>query len=142
MGGVAPYEAFGPGWTDGMGESNVTEFGAAAAGRDELETLLGGIDRSDVTARPAAGRRSAASSRRSTSTRGAPASATTTWRARVKAPGAAPTAGATTTSRSWRRGASSRTTIDVPVAVWHGEQDRAVPFAHGRWLCDHLPATA
>jgi pimeloyl-ACP methyl ester carboxylesterase len=28
--------------------------------------------------------------------------------------------------------------IGVPVAVWHGKQDRAVPFAHGRWLCDHL----
>ena len=24
--------------------------------------------------------------------------------------------------------------IEVPVAVWHGKQDRAVPFAHGRWL--------
>ena len=29
--------------------------------------------------------------------------------------------------------------IDVPVAVWHGKQDRAVPFTHGRWLVDHVP---
>ena len=27
----------------------------------------------------------------------------------------------------------------MPVVLWHGQQDRAVPFAHGRWLVDHVP---
>jgi pimeloyl-ACP methyl ester carboxylesterase len=29
--------------------------------------------------------------------------------------------------------------IAVPVKVWHGAQDRFVPYAHGRWLAEHIP---
>jgi pimeloyl-ACP methyl ester carboxylesterase len=29
--------------------------------------------------------------------------------------------------------------VEAPVAVWHGEDDRAVPVGHGRWVADHLP---
>jgi pimeloyl-ACP methyl ester carboxylesterase len=29
--------------------------------------------------------------------------------------------------------------IDVPVAVWHGREDRFTPFAHGDWLASHIP---
>jgi pimeloyl-ACP methyl ester carboxylesterase len=29
--------------------------------------------------------------------------------------------------------------IDVPVKVWHGRQDRFVPFQHGQWLAEHVP---
>jgi pimeloyl-ACP methyl ester carboxylesterase len=28
--------------------------------------------------------------------------------------------------------------IQVPVMVWHGRHDRAVPFQHGEWLAGHL----
>jgi len=30
--------------------------------------------------------------------------------------------------------------IQVPVMVWHGRQDRMVPFQHGEWLARRLPA--
>lgn len=30
--------------------------------------------------------------------------------------------------------------ILVPVAIWHGRQDVFVPYAHGAWLAEHLPA--
>jgi pimeloyl-ACP methyl ester carboxylesterase len=29
--------------------------------------------------------------------------------------------------------------IQVPVAVWQGDEDRQVPPAHGRWLADNVP---
>ena len=29
--------------------------------------------------------------------------------------------------------------IAVPVKVWHGAQDHFVPYAHGRWLAEHIP---
>jgi pimeloyl-ACP methyl ester carboxylesterase len=29
--------------------------------------------------------------------------------------------------------------ITVPVSIWQGEQDRMVPFAHGRWLAARVP---
>lgn len=35
------------------------------------------------------------------------------------------------------------TSIDVPVAIWYGDQDLMVPPSHGAWLASHLPtATA
>jgi len=29
--------------------------------------------------------------------------------------------------------------IATPVTVWHGTEDRFVPFSHGAWLAQHLP---
>ena len=29
--------------------------------------------------------------------------------------------------------------IRVPVQIWHGDQDRFVPFSHGTWLAAHVP---
>ena len=29
--------------------------------------------------------------------------------------------------------------ISIPVSVWHGREDRFVPFQHGEWLAAHVP---
>ncbi|WP_370081486.1 alpha/beta fold hydrolase [Streptacidiphilus sp. MAP12-16] len=31
------------------------------------------------------------------------------------------------------------TSVDVPVQLWHGARDRAVPVANGHWLAAHVP---
>lgn len=31
--------------------------------------------------------------------------------------------------------------IDVPVRIWHGSDDRFVPVGHGRWLASHIPGS-
>ncbi|HEY8737100.1 MAG TPA: alpha/beta hydrolase, partial [Candidatus Dormibacteraeota bacterium] len=30
--------------------------------------------------------------------------------------------------------------IRLPVMLWHGRQDRFVPFGHGEWLAKRIPA--
>ncbi len=140
MAGVAPYEAFGDAWTDGMGESNVTEFSAAAAGRDELEALLGGIDRSEATADQLLEQIRSIF----------PPVDVEAWRAGV---GEYHLEGSRQGTRHGADGwcdddlafvgpwGFDLGEIDVPVAVWHGRHDQAVPFAHGRWLVDHVPGS-
>jgi pimeloyl-ACP methyl ester carboxylesterase len=38
--------------------------------------------------------------------------------------------------RDWGFDLSS---IRVPVTIWQGDQDRMVPFDHGRWLAANVP---
>ena len=136
--GVAPYQALGQTWTDGMGASNVVEFSAAAAGREELEALLGGIDRSEATADELLEQIGSIF----------PPVDVDAWRAGI---GDYHLAGSRDGTRhgtdGWRdddlafvaHWGFDPADIRVPVAVWHGAQDLAVPVTHGRWLADHLP---
>jgi pimeloyl-ACP methyl ester carboxylesterase len=138
--GVAPYEAFGDAWTVGMGESNATEFGAAVAGRDELETLLADIERSDAEAEDVLAQIGDLLS---------PVDVD----AFAAGMGDYHLAGSRHGTRhgtdGWRDDDLAFVTpwgfdlaeIRVPVVLWHGRQDRAVPFAHGRWLVDHVPGS-
>ena len=124
----------------GMGQDNVEEFDAAIAGSDALdalllpmlgyfrdataeslaealEGLLAPVDKAALTG--AFGKELAMASRR------AVAAGVGGWRdddlAFVK---------------SWGFAVSD---ITVPVAVWHGREDRMVPFAHGAWLAAEIP---
>jgi len=131
--GVAPYEAFGAAWTDGMGDGNVKEFSAAAAGRDELETLLADVERSDATTDDVLAQMGDLLS---------PVDVD----AFAAGIGDYHLAGSREGMRhgtdGWRDDDLAFVTpwgfdladIGVPVVLWHGQQDRAVPFAHGRWL--------
>jgi pimeloyl-ACP methyl ester carboxylesterase len=140
MAGVAPYGAPGLDWLAGMGEENRAEFGAALAGPAQLAEFMAQAEPSFAGITPAtvvealgdlvseADKKALAgpmadylaeSSRYSVST------GVAGWRdddlAFITPWGFDPAA------------------ITVPVAIWQGDQDRMVPFAHGRWLSAHLP---
>ena len=139
IGSVAPYGLPGLDWLEGMGPENVTEFGAAVKGEqplveflegeapgmreltgaqiaDSLGGLVSEVDRAALTGEFAEAL--ADSFRRSVST------GIAGWRDDDLA-----------FARPWGFEPKS---MRVPVAVWHGAQDRMVPFQHGRWLAANV----
>jgi pimeloyl-ACP methyl ester carboxylesterase len=139
--GVGPFGAEGLDFLQGMGRENHEEFGAALAGPAELQAYL---------------EREAASLAEITGQRVA-----TAFGDLVSAVDVAALTGdfAAFVAASFRRALANGiwgwfdddvvftrpwgfelASINVPVVVWQGGQDRMVPFAHGQWLAAHLPS--
>ncbi|GBC86854.1 2-hydroxy-6-oxononadienedioate/2-hydroxy-6-oxononatrienedioate hydrolase [bacterium HR12] len=140
IGGVAPYDAEGLDWTEGMGEDNRTEYPLAA--RDP-EALLAWMEPQVETFR-----------------RISAEEVISALRSLVSPVDEAALAGelgaflAASGHAAFRLGpwgwydddlafvapwGFDLAAIRCPVAVWQGGEDRFVPFAHGRWLAEHLP---
>jgi pimeloyl-ACP methyl ester carboxylesterase len=140
LGGVAPLDADGLDWFAGMGPENVEEFGIAARTPADLPRwlekqvpnlidvtgaqvadMLGGlvddVDRAAITGESA--EVLAEMFRRSVST------GIEGWRDDDYA-----------FTRHW---GFELADITVPVSVWQGAHDLMVPFAHGKWLAEHIP---
>jgi pimeloyl-ACP methyl ester carboxylesterase len=138
--GVAPYRAEGLDFLAGMGPENVTEFGAALKGGDALTSYLEGeaagfasvtaddivaafgglvsdVDKAALTGEYAA--------TLAASLRAALRSGVAGWRDDDLAFAA-----------DWGFDLGQ---LAAPVAVWQGDQDRMVPYAHGQWLAAHIP---
>jgi pimeloyl-ACP methyl ester carboxylesterase len=141
--GVAPYPAEGLDWLSGMGDDNLAEFGAAVEGQAALDRFLAtaatdladvepdqliaafGNLLSEVDQKALVGGFAdylAESSRRAVATGIAGWSEDdlafmTDWGFPLDA-------------------------IRVPVAIWQGDQDRMVPYDHGRWLAAHVPGAS
>ncbi|MBL7254121.1 alpha/beta fold hydrolase [Paractinoplanes lichenicola] len=138
--GVAPYEAPGLNWLDGMGEENIAEFQAAAKGVQALDGFLTGMADglarvtaddvveafgdllSEVDKRALTG---GFATYLADSTRYSVSAGIAGWREDDLA-----------FLADWGFPLSD---IRVPVAIWQGEQDRMVPPAHGHWLAGHVP---
>jgi pimeloyl-ACP methyl ester carboxylesterase len=142
MASVAPRQADGLDWLAGMGEENLAEFAATQAGEAELTEfltaaagelrditadqvadglgdLVGDADKAVITGEFA--------SYLAASFRAALVSGIAGWRDDDLA-----------FDRDWGFPLEAA----VPVAIWQGDQDRMVPFAHGEWLAAHLPGAA
>ena len=137
--GVAPYNAEGLDWLDGMGEENVAEFGAATTNSEALDEfltetsaglkdvqphdiiaafgdLLSAVDQQTL--------REGLADYLAESCRAAVSQGTQGWRDDDLA-----------FITDWGIDLAS---IRVSVSIWQGDQDRMVPRDHGRWLGDHV----
>lgn len=140
LAGVAPWDAQGLDWTAGMGAENLEEFAAMEEGPEALRAFLEearssveGITRDQVAA--SLGDLIGETDRRvlegdfadflAESFRVGLAEGTDGWFDDDLA-----------TRASW---GFSLDEIRVPVTVWHGDDDRMVPMAHGAWLASHVP---
>jgi pimeloyl-ACP methyl ester carboxylesterase len=139
LAGVAPYDADGLDWFAGMGPENVAEFGAAVAGPDALAAYLG---------REAAGLTEVTGGEVATALGGlvSPVDVDALTGAFADSLAAAFRAAVSTGIAGWRDDdlafvrpwGFDLSTIDVPVTVWQGGEDRMVPPSHGAWLGAHV----
>jgi pimeloyl-ACP methyl ester carboxylesterase len=137
--GVVPWGADGIDWLDGMGQDNVNEFGAALEGGQTLQTFLEPLRAEMLRATPA-GIIEVMSTLLSDVDLAMVNAELGEFLAREVAHALQPGIWgwfdddiAFTTP--WGFGLES---ITAPVAIWHGQQDRFVPFAHGEWLAEHV----
>jgi len=141
--GVAPYEADGLDFMAGMGEENVAEFSAAMEGEDQLRPYLlpqGEVLRNIQAADIVAAMRSLLPDVDRTALTGEfGADMAAGFREAVR-----------TGVDGWldddlafvRPWGFSLAEISAPTAIWQGNADLMVPFAHGQWLASRLPAAS
>jgi len=140
LAGVAPYDAEGLDWLEGMGADNLEEFAAVLAGREALEPLLE-THRAAFASVTGQGLRE----QWATLLSAADAAVVTAELADYLVENVR--AGLATGVEGWVEDdlafvepwGFALDAIAVPVLVWQGEQDRFVPPSHGRWLADHVP---
>jgi pimeloyl-ACP methyl ester carboxylesterase len=138
--GVAPYDAEGLDWTEGMGEENRIEYPTAARDPEELRRWMEPHADALATVRPediVAQLRSLIS--------GVDEAEVTGEFGEMLADGF---------HRAFRSGpwgwydddlafvapwGFDLSSIRVPVSIWQGREDLMVPLAHGEWLVAHVP---
>lgn len=140
LGGVAPFDAEGLDWLDGMAPENHEEFGAAVEGNAALLPYLEAFaaDLRDVTGAQVAEALGGLvpDVDRAALTGDFAEHQAALFRDSVR-----------TGIWGWfdddlafvRDWGFDLEAIRVPVTIWQGTEDAMVPFAHGRWLADHIP---
>lgn len=140
LAGLAPYGVDGLDWLAGMGAENVAGFSAAIAGEEPLTALLDAV--APVMSRGQANDIAQllgdiVSEVDKVALTGEFAEFMAAVIRRALSHGVA----------GWRDDALAAVhdwgfdlgTIATPTLIWHGGQDRMVPFEHGRWLSEHIP---
>jgi len=136
----APFEANGLDWTDGMGELNVAEIEILAQGADAHIAWLHSEAEGMLTTDPAdlrAGLATVLSEVDSEAlTDELAAHLHANFRQAVRNGVEGWHDESVSSYEPWGIDLGS---IEVPVQIWHGEQDRFVPASHGRWLAERIP---
>jgi pimeloyl-ACP methyl ester carboxylesterase len=138
--GIAPWGAEGLDWLAGMGEENQQEFAAIQEGPealraflDQAQASLGGLSGDAIAA--SLGDLIGEADR---------AALTGEFADHLAV---AITAAVSNGTDGWfdddmafvRAWGFDLDAISVPVTIWHGDDDRMVPSAHGEWLAIHVP---
>jgi len=138
--GVGPYLADGLDFLAGMGPENVTEFGLAVRGAEALTPYL---EKEAVALRQVTGEQVAAAFGGLISTADAgvltgefAAELAASLRAAVREGVAGWRDDDLAFAADW---GFSLDTLAGRAAIWQGDQDRMVPYAHGQWLAAHTP---
>ncbi|RIX30698.1 alpha/beta fold hydrolase [Amnibacterium setariae] len=141
--GVAPFDAEGLDFLAGMGQDNLDEFGLAVEGEAHLRPYLD-AQRPELQATTAEGVIAAMGSLLPDADRavltaefGEDMAASFADALRVSVDGWLDDDLAFV--RDW---GFSLDEVRKPVVLWQGDEDLMVPFAHGRWLADHVPGVA
>lgn len=138
---VAPRLADGLDWAAGMGEENLEEFGAAEAGEEQLLAYLERARAELASAtgaelQDALGDLLCEADRRALTGAYAEHLAESMRAALARGPwGWFDDDMAFLREWGFDLGAIAR-----PVTIWQGEQDRFVPYSHGQWLAERVPA--
>jgi pimeloyl-ACP methyl ester carboxylesterase len=140
VGCIAPFDANGIDFLAGMGRENIEEFGAAVEGPAALHAFLG---RYAETLRVVTGEQVAdafgdlvPAVDRAAIERGYATSLAATIRHGLEPGYLGWFDDDMAFVQDW---GFALTEIRVPLALWQGEQDRMVPYAHGVWLSSVLP---
>jgi pimeloyl-ACP methyl ester carboxylesterase len=138
--GVAPYDAAGLDWLDGMAQENVDEFGLAVQGEPKLSEFLNEAAAMmvDTTAEQLADAFGGLVTPADQAALIGDFAAFMTEETK---------AAFTTGIAGWRDDDLAFAAgwgfelagIAVPVAVWQGDADAMVPFTHGAWLAANIP---
>jgi len=138
--GVGPYLADGLDFLAGMGPENVTEFGLAVRGTDALTPYL---EKEAVALRQVTGDQVAAALGGLISSADAEvltgefaAEMAASLRASVREGIAGWRDDDLAFTADW---GFSLDALGGRAAIWQGDQDRMVPYAHGQWLAAHIP---
>lgn len=137
---VAPFDADGLDWLEGMAPENLDEFGAAVAGPAELQVSLEAFA-PHIAGATAASIADALGELVPEVDRAALTGDFAEFIAALSRDGVR------TGIWGWLDDdlacicdwGFDLSTIEVPVTIWQGSLDKMVPFAHGRWLVDHVP---
>jgi len=138
--GVAPHDAAGLDFLDGMGPENVEEFGLAAAGGTPFLDFLA-RESAHLTTLSGPDMAQALGGLVSDVDKAALTGAFADFMARaLAAAGSGSIAGWHDDDMAFLGDwGFDLDAVRCPVAIWQGSEDRMVPYAHGVWLASHVP---